>query len=134
VRGWDAVRSADAEAQALRTAGASWDWVALAIPPTSFWDLHVGVLAAHHDDVPARLSVGLHWRSALDAVVRPLALELAPAEAVHLARLSGEHQQALPHAPAPPAETARAALDLAHHVLAVVSTTTTGTALDVPQS
>jgi hypothetical protein len=134
VRGWVACASADADAQALRAAGAPWDWVALAIPPTSFWDLHVGVLAAPHAGGPTRLTVGLHWRPALDAVARPLALELAAAEAVHFARVSGEHQQALPLAPASPAETARAALNLAHHVLAVVSTTTAGTAPDAPQS
>ena len=134
VRGWDAVGFAGAEAQALRNAGAPWDWIALEIPPTSFWDLHVGVLATALADLSTRLAVGLHWRPAVDPVVRPLALELAAAEAVHFARVSGENQQELPLPPCSPAETARAALDLAHHVRAVVSATTAGAPLDAPRS
>src|SRR3954452_19814789 len=82
VRGWDAAGFAGAEAQALRAAGASWDWVALEIPPTSFWDLHVGVLTSADADRPTPLAVGLHWRPAVDGVVRPLALQLAAAEAI----------------------------------------------------
>jgi hypothetical protein len=132
VRGWDAAGSPDADAQRLRAAGASWDWVALEIPPTSFWDLHVGVLATA--DEPTRLTVGLHWRPAVDGAVRPLALELAPAEALHFAPVSGENQQELPLPPGAPAERARAALDLAQHVRAVLSATSAGTPLDAPRS
>lgn len=127
VRGWEAQAWDVPEAAALRQAGAGWDWVALAIPPFSFWDLHVGVLPAAHDDRP---TIGLHWRPVLDDLVRPVALGMGPAGAVHHAELSGEFQQALPAPHTTPSETARAALDLALHV----AESTAGEARDLLQA
>ncbi|WP_089155474.1 hypothetical protein [Micromonospora sp. NBS 11-29] len=74
-------------AAALRTAGASWQWVAVGFTGRSFWDLHVGILP-----IEAGYSVGLHWTPGLDDEVRPWARTAVPDGTLQFAEVAGEYQ------------------------------------------
>lgn len=54
--GEDCEKSADPEAIAYRSSGASFRWVAFAFSPWRMWDLHVGVVPTD----ARTLSIGLH--------------------------------------------------------------------------
>jgi hypothetical protein len=120
VRGWEAATSDGPEAQALHAAGAGWTWVALGFAEINFWDLHVGILDAG-DPAASAARVGLHWKPALDDVVRPLAERLAPAEHISFSPAAGEYQQDLP-GPLPADDPVPAALDLARRTAAALAT------------
>lgn len=89
VWGPDHRHSSDPSARQLRRKRQSFEWVAVAFPGWSLWQVHLGIVPLG----PGALALGLHWQEAVTGLLPPKVAELGHhGIGVRFAEGSGEHQ------------------------------------------